>query len=207
VTITFHPTLAQTIEEMVHDFDSITAERRALLDELTSYIRQKTKTSSNINLVFICTHNSRRSHISQIWAQTAAAYYGIENVFSFSGGTEATAFNPRAVSAIRKAGFEVPQPSRDENPVYEIRFANEAPPIVAFSKRYDAEYNPKNSFAAIMTCTDADENCPIIPGAETRIPLSYNDPKEADGTPHEAQRYEERVREIGTELFYAFSRV
>ena len=54
-----------------------------------------------------------------------------------------------------------------------------------------------------MTCSDADENCPFIPGAEMRLPLTYEDPKEADDKPEERAVYDERVRQIGREIFYA----
>jgi arsenate reductase len=159
-------------------------------------------------LNFICTHNSRRSHISQIWAQTAAHVYGIKNVGTYSGGTEATAFNPRAVTAMKQAGFEINTKQNDgQNPVYEVKFSNDAAPLTIFSKKYDDPFNPNKDFAAIMTCSHADENCPVVTGATTRIALTYNDPKDFDGTPLEATKYAERVREIGREILYAFSNV
>jgi arsenate reductase (thioredoxin) len=157
-------------------------------------------------LNFVCTHNSRRSHISQIWAQAAARYYGIENVETFSGGTEATAFNPRAVTAMQQAGFDISTIKDDNNPVYKVKFSNDAPALTVFSKKYDDDFNPKADFAAIMTCSHADENCPFIPGAK-RIALTYDDPKDFDGTPQEATKYTERVHEIGREILYAFSQV
>jgi arsenate reductase len=159
-----------------------------------------------ILLNFVCTHNSRRSHISQIWAQTAAHYYGIDNVETFSGGTEATAFNPRAVTAMKDAGFDIAIIKDDKNPVYKVRFSIDAPAITVFSKKYDDEFNPRSDFAAIMTCSHADENCPFIPGAK-RIALTYDDPKDFDGTPEESAKYSERVNEIGREILFAFSQV
>ena len=158
-------------------------------------------------MIFICTHNSRRSHIAQIWAQAAAAYYGIENFVSYSGGTEATAFNPRAVKAMREAGFNIEATSGGTNPHYEVRFSNEAHALIAFSKKFDSEDNPQKDFAAVMTCSHADENCPVVSGMEKRISLPYDDPKDFDDTPQEGLKYAERVREIGTEILYAFSQV
>lgn len=141
-----------------------------------------------------------------IWAAVAARHFGLGKVVTYSGGTEATAFNPRAVAALQRAGFDVENPGGD-NPPYLVSYADDLPPLVCFSKRYDHPANAAPAFAAIMTCSDADENCPFIPGAELRLPLTYEDPKIADDTPAEAERYDERVAQIGREVLYAFSLV
>lgn len=202
-----YPKLQETASSLVKNFRSIPEERRGILAQLTSFIQSKAKKNELIELVFICTHNSRRSHISQIWAQAAAAYYDIDHVVSYSGGTEATAFNPRAVKAMSDAGFSINTKVDGNNPHYEVTYADAAPALLAFSKRYDAGVNPSNGFAAIMTCSHADENCPVVFGMEKRISLPYNDPKDFDGTALEAAKYQERVLEIGTEILYAFSQV
>jgi arsenate reductase len=203
----FYKPLNETIQALTENFDNIPQERREILKQLSDYIQAKAKKGVKTELIFICTHNSRRSHISQIWGQAAAAYYGIGNVISYSGGTEATAFNPRAVKAMEEAGFKIKATSAGINPVYEVSFSDDADEVIAFSKKYDSESNPKKGFAAIMTCSHADENCPVVSGMEKRISLSYNDPKDFDGTPQEAEKYAERVKEIGTEILYAFSQV
>jgi arsenate reductase len=184
---------------------SIALERKALLEEMAEYLREKLSTGQEIRLNFICTHNSRRSQFSQIWAQTAAAYYGIE-ALCYSGGVEVTAFNPRAVSAIRRDGFKLVQ-KEGNNPVYFVFYSEEEEPIVAFSKVYDDAINAPKDFAAVMTCDHADENCPFIPGAEKRFPLRYEDPKAFDDSSQEEQMYTERSHQIGAELFYLFEKV
>ncbi len=201
------PSLLPTIERLTNEFNQIAPERKQILRELTDFVRQKINAGDVARLNFICTHNSRRSHISQLWAQAAAYYYGLQNVQCFSGGTEATAFNPRAVTAMQKAGFDIQTFKGGDNPVYHVTVAAGAPPLPVFSKRYDDIVNPKTDFAAIMTCSHADENCPLIPGASKRIALTYNDPKDFDGTPLEAAKYSERVDEIGREILFAFSQV
>ncbi|MDZ7763692.1 MAG: hypothetical protein U5K00_04605 [Melioribacteraceae bacterium] len=150
----------------------------------------------------MCTHNSRRSHISQIWAQTAAEYYNIPNVKCYSGGTEATAFNPRAVNAMTKAGFKIEKKDNSDNPVYLVYYSDEKEPVKCFSKVYSDEFNPQKDFAAIMTCSDADENCPVVFGAEARFPIRYDDPKEFDGTELEEEKYDERVEQIGERCWH-----
>lgn len=201
------PILESKINSLINQFDQIPSQRKEILQQLTQFVQTKVKAGKPVYLNFICTHNSRRSHISQLWAQAAAHYYDILNVFSFSGGTEATAFNPRAVKAMREAGFHIAVTKEGENPVYEVRFDEQADPLVAFSKKYDDPFNHNKDFAAIMTCSHADENCPVVLGASGRIPLTYDDPKEFDGTPQEEAKYTERVHQIGREILYAFSLV
>jgi arsenate reductase len=202
---TFYAPVNNSIQSLTKEFDQIPEERKKSLKKLALFVETKVKAGEKAELTFICTHNSRRSHISQVWAQTAAAYYGINNVVCYSGGTETTAFNPRAVKAMEEAGFKITKTSEGSNPVYEVRFADDATPIKAFSKKYDADGNPKNGFGAIMTCTQADKNCPVVVGATVRIAIPYEDPKAFDGTPEEAAKYKERVQQIGREILYTFS--
>ena len=195
------------VQKLTKEFDLIPAERKEILEELSVFIESKVKANQPVYLNFICTHNSRRSHLSQLWAQAAAYYYDISNVHCFSGGTEATAFNPRAVKAMREAGFQITVIKESDNPVYEVRFAMDAKPVIAFSKKYDDPFNHNTDFAAIMTCSHADENCPMVLGASKRIAITYNDPKDFDGTPQEAEKYKERVLQIGREILFTFSQV
>lgn len=205
--VQFYKPLENTIQSLIKQFGTIPDDRKAILKQLTNFIEGKIKSEQKIELIFICTHNSRRSHISQIWAQAAAAYYGIGNLVSYSGGTEATAFNSRVVKAMKEAGFKITPTAEGDNPVYEVEFSDEANEVIAFSKKYDAESNPDKGFAAVMTCSHADENCPVVLGMEKRISLPYDDPKDFDGTAQESSKYTERVLEIGKEILYAFSQV
>ena len=192
--------ILQYINTLEENLKEIPAQRKQKLTAIADYVRSKDLT----NLIFICTHNSRRSHLCQIWAAVMASYFGLENVESYSGGTEATAFNPRAVAAIERAGFRVQNPG-GENPHYAVHYDEEEKPLVCFSKTFDDSYNPQESFAAVMTCSDADENCPIVPGAEKRFSIPYVDPKEADGTSREVEVYDERCRQIAAEIYFLFS--
>lgn len=200
----FNP-LGNLVKSFEGQYAQIAADRKAILEQLAAYVRQKATEQKPALLNFICTHNSRRSHLSQLWAQAAASYYNVKDVHCFSGGTEATAFNPRAVKAMRAVGFQITQADSSANPKYEVRFADAAPTVIAFSKTYSDSFNPSSGFAAIMTCSHADENCPIVFGAEKRISLPFDDPKDFDGTDLESAKYHERVLEIGREISYAFS--
>lgn len=197
--------IAEYIVSVESDFSLIPIERKQKLEELATYIRDRSSKKNVSYLIFICTHNSRRSHISQLWAQAAAYYYRVPEVYCYSGGTEATAFNPRAVKTMRKAGFVIDQKDISKNPVYLVKYAEPAEPVKVFSKRFDDPFNPGENFAAIMTCSDADEACPFVPGTLARIAITYKDPKEADDTLEEEDIYDERCRQIAVEMFYVFS--
>lgn len=182
---------------------AISEERKKILQVLIEYIQTKRKKQEPIRLNFICTHNSRRSQFAQIWAQTAADIYGIP-AQCYSGGVEVTAFNERAVASIERFGFKVAKRGHS-NPIYFIYHTQDAQPIIAFSKVFDDETSAKNGFAAVMTCSHADENCPFIPGAEARIPVRYDDPKAFDDTEQESNKYDERSMQIAAEMFYVFA--
>lgn len=200
--MTLFPSLAKTVQTLLPN--NLSPERREVLQPLIDYIQSRRAQGEEVHLNFICTHNSRRSQLSQIWAQTAAYHYGIE-ASCYSGGVEVTAFNERAVRSIERFGFRVSSTGTD-NPIYSVAFSEEAAPVTAFSKVYDDTVNPARGFAAVMTCSHADENCPFIPGAE-RIAVRYEDPKAFDDTPQEAARYDERSLQIANEMFFVFSQI
>nr|WP_246046780.1 protein-tyrosine-phosphatase [Hyunsoonleella aestuarii] len=187
------------------DVAIICEERREVLKPLIEYLNEKTNANEPSRLNFICTHNSRRSHLSQIWAQTLARYYNINNVFCYSGGTEATAMFPKVGETLVNQGFKINKLSEGSNPVYAIKFSENEPAIIAFSKAFSSDFNPTSEFVAIMTCSSADKGCPIVLGCEKRIAITYEDPKKSDGTPRQTETYLERSLQIATEMKYVFS--
>ena len=186
---------------------TIAEERKVVLQPLIDFIQTKVDTQQSIRLNFICTHNSRRSHLSQIWAQTMAFQFGIRNVFCYSGGTDATAMFPKVGETLTNQGFQIQQLSSENNPVYAVKYDENEEAIVCFSKTFDDAFNPTSEFAAIMTCSSADAGCPFIAGAEKRLPIRYNDPKAFDGTEQMNEKYAERSLEIASELYFVFSKI
>jgi hypothetical protein len=201
------PAIASFAEERIAEFDRIPDERRKHLEKLAAYVHHRVSAGDPARLTFICTHNSRRSQMAQLWAETAAAYFGIDGVETYSGGTEATAFHPRAVAALERAGFAIEKMTEERNPVYEVRYHEGGPALRAFSKRYDEEPNPSEDFCAVTTCARAETSCPIVYGASLRVAIPYDDPGVFDGTEREAAAYDERCRQIAREMLYLFSRV
>lgn len=207
--ITTQSTLFSEIEKLIKELNpqTISDERKDILQPLTDFIQLKISSGKEIRINFICTHNSRRSHLSQVWAQTMANYFNIKNVFCYSGGTEATALFPMIAETLQNSGFQIKTISKNENPVYSIKYSDNEHPIIGFSKKLDDDFNPKSEFVAIMTCSQADGGCPFITGAEKRIPITFEDPKAFDNTPQQAEKYLERSTQIATELFYVFSQI
>lgn len=200
--VKFNKQLKEYADGVSTEFNLISDARKKTLIELGDFILEdKIKTKKAI-LIFVCTSNSRRSHLSQVWMQTAAAYYGLDSIFTFSGGTEATALNPRAADAMRRAGFTLTKSGTDFNSPYTLSIGKGASTWLLYSKKYDNEQNPKSNFIAVMVCSEADKSCPTVPGSNGRIGLPFDDPKYYDNTPSEEQKYDETCRLIARELFF-----
>jgi len=201
--------LFSEIEELIKSLNTktISSERKTVLQPLINFIQKKVPENLEIRINFICTHNSRRSHLSQVWAQTMANYFNIKNVSCYSGGTESTALFPMVAKTLQNSGFHIKKISEEKNPIYSIKYANNEHPIIGFSKKLNDDFNPKSEFVAVMTCSEADGGCPFIAGAEKRIPITFDDPKAFDNTPQQAEKYNERSVQIATEMLYVFSQI
>lgn len=196
--------IQQYCKQLSLSFDTIANERKILLQKISQYIRGKQQQNQAIQLVYICTHNSRRSHFGQVWANVAAHYYQVQNVFTYSGGTESTAFNQNAIAALTRIGFKIQALNTGNNIKYLVQYDTEKNASLCFSKTFDHQSNPQQHFAAIMTCSDAEQNCPFIVGAELRIATTYNDPKAYDNTSEQDAQYDARCKQIALETLYVF---
>lgn len=201
------PKIQQYVESLKPDLTQLAPDRKERLLQIVDYVQSRIAAGNAAALVFICTHNSRRSHFGQIWAKVLADYYGISPVNTYSGGTEATAFHPNAIHALRTVGFQIEAEAQQATPHYSILYAKDRNPLVAWSKVYTDPANPGQDFCAIMTCSEADEACPAVFGASARVSLPFEDPKKADGTTQEAETYLERCRQIATELAFVFETI
>ncbi len=194
-------------DQRTTEFETIPLERKETLEKIADYTKKKITERKPVNFTFICTHNSRRSHFGQVWAAVAGSYYGIRNIHSFSGGVEVTAFNANAIAALERIGFHIHAEAPSENPTYDVQFDEQAFPALCFSKIYSDVENPQKDFAAIMVCGSAEESCPFVGGADQRFSLTFEDPKDFDGTPQQNEKYDERCKEIATQIMYLFSKL
>lgn len=206
--IPLRPKVARLCTELSLLHPEIPEARKSTLHQLADYVQARRAKQEASRVNFICTHNSRRSHLAQLWLGIAADYYGIPDVQTFSGGTEATALSPQAVAALQRAGLKiVGRTAWEKNPLYHVNWRDSGPPTALFSKIYDEAPNPKRDFAAVLVCESAAEDCPFVPGANPRIVLPYEDPKWSDGTPEEEEAYDETLQEIGRDMLYVMARV
>lgn len=201
-----YQTLDLFVQSLISQFDNIAVERRQILQNIANWIIAKKAKSEPVKLNYICTHNSRRSHFGQVWGAAAARWYGVTNVETFSGGVEVTAFNPNAIAALKRVGFEVEIEAEGVNPRYKVSGADDFS-VVCFSKKFDDAQNPASGFAAVMTCSDIETNCPYVPGAEAKFSTTYDDPKAFDNTPQQDEAYSARCRQIALENLYLMSLV
>jgi len=188
-------------EERLLNQNPLSISRKTELTSLAIEINSLLTLKSKAELIFICTHNSRRSTLSQVLLTSILKSRGITNIHCYSGGTEETAFNYRMVDALTEFGFGFKKISDGQNPKYVL---DDNPPSseIYFSKKYESHANPQKDFIAILVCDHASETCPIVHGAFKRIPLIYKDPKAYDDTPQESEMYQKKILEIGAEMLF-----
>ena len=177
--------------------------RAQALGKLGDWIAARGRAGNPADLVWVCTHNSRRSHIAQLWALAASVHFDLPHVRSWSGGTEATAFSPWAIAALREDGFRIEDSGErvlPENPVYHASVGPDGPVVRGYSKVFTEPPNPQRDFVAIMVCSSADDACPFVPGADLRVSLPFDDPKASDGTPSAPAAYLAASATIGREV-------
>lgn len=183
---------------------SLDSNRIELLKSIAFFIAKEVEQNKLVNLNFICTHNSRRSQLAQVWGSYAANYFKFSQIKCYSGGTEATSFFRNTVKTLQEVGFDFQITEfSHQNPVYAINYKNGVNPIIGFSKVYNHSKN-KSPFIAITTCSNADENCPFIPEAIARFHLPFVDPKSADNTPLQEASYLKANQQIAGEIHFIF---
>ena len=185
--------------------DQLTADRRELLLPIFDFCASRK--GQSINLVFICTHNSRRSHLAHVWADLFSKYFKLDNINCYSSGTEATAIYFQSKESLERSGFQFNKIENGANPKYMINagFEKQIGPI--YSKSIDDLDTNGERFVAIMVCDHADQNCPFIPEAEQRYSLPYRDPKEFDTTPTVTDKYDERSFQISQEMYFLMKQI
>lgn len=193
----------QHIKSIITQFEKedhhIDPKRKDQIQGIAETLKQQ-HSSRPHQLIFVCTHNSRRSIFGQVWATVLANYYEIP-LESYSGGTEVTSINDNALTCLSHLGFVVQKTQKTGNPIVEVRYGN-SNIIRCFSKLYNDAENPSKNFFAVMLCEHAAENCPFIPNALKRFNLTYPDPKQFDGTPHQDGEYKKVALKVGQELSF-----
>jgi len=200
-------TLDRYVADRLTERDGIPRARRQALIRLADVIAQALAERGVARLVFVCTHNSRRSHFAQVWAVACARRFAVHGIEAFSAGTESTAVHPRVLDTLEEAGFRVDRGCAGANPRHDVWIDESIGAVRLWSKTLADPAIPGEGFIAVMTCSDADAACPHVRGAAARVSLAYEDPKRFDGTAGEAAGYAQRCRQIGREMALVFSRL
>ena len=203
------PKVEEHLSLLTTGYDMLDEAHGAAGRKLADWIVENYQPGRPLAITSVCTGNSRRSILAATMVSVSAAYYGLPEIRGYSGGTKPSAFNERTMATLREIGIEITKTGEEAargdaataNPKYEIRWGTgpgeSLMRMVEFSKKYDDASNPSSGFAAIIVCGDADEDCPVIKGASTRIAMPYLDPKAYDGSVIEARKYAERRDDIG----------
>ena len=193
----------QNIKDFISDLNvnTIPDRRKKSLKVILEAIKKNKNLNLPSKLNFICTHNSRRSQLCQIWSETIFNYYGFDRIHSFSGGTEVTSINKRIIKVLVESGFSIKQNNHLINPEYSVNYG-QLKEIKLISKLYNDIQNPSYNFIAIMNCSSAEENCPFIEGASERISLHFDDPGEFDGSSFENEKYQQTNIDIASSIKY-----
>lgn len=201
-------------DQLTSSFELIDETHRQAGDKLAKWLSANYKAGQPLSVIVVCTGNSRRSMLGSAMGNLAAAYYGLDDIRFYSGGTNPSAFNKRTIATLQDIGFDIAatgsQAIRGEtespNPIFRVAWGHGLE-TVEFSKHYADESNPHQNFAALMVCTEADEGCPVVPGAGLRLSMPYEDPKAYDDSPFEATKYAERRDDIGRLMLWVLCQV
>lgn len=204
-----YPQIQTFCSNLVKEYEQIAAYRQAALLSLSDYITNQLRADKAVNIISICTHNSRRSHLAQLWLAVFADYFQLKNIRTYSGGTEATALNPRIVKTLLQTGFQIiVENAQSNNPHYELYWKNhQEQPYILFSKYYKDHPNPTKDFAALLVCDNANEACPLVSSADFRLAHTYKDPKIADDTAQEMVTYTQSCHQIALEMAFVLQQV
>ena len=198
------PPVRQHADYLATTFDMLDESQLQSSSKLANWLVENYDSKEKLNVIIVCTGNSRRSMLGACMGNMAAAYYGLDKVRFHSGGTAPTAFNRRTIATLKSVGFEI-SPTGEEAERGEPKTANAKYRVawgagmesLEFSKRYSDASNPSSGFAAVMVCTEADSECPSVQGAAFRLAMPFLDPKSYDDSQYETVKYAERRDDIG----------
>ena len=82
--MSLYPETENLIKELEAEWHLIEDNRKLELRQLAGVILENIQEFNRADVTVVCTHNSRRSHLGQLWLKAAAMHYGIQNIFTYS---------------------------------------------------------------------------------------------------------------------------
>ena len=126
------PKVKEYADTLTTSFDMIDETHRLAGGKLAEWIAKNYRPGKPLDIVAVCTGNSRRSMLGATMGHVASVYYGMPEIRFHSGGTAPTAFNIRTVNALKEIGVEVEPTGKEAargepqtaNPLYRIRWGS-----------------------------------------------------------------------------------
>ncbi|MBW0160801.1 MAG: hypothetical protein HYI21_05615 [Sediminibacterium sp. Gen4] len=204
--ISFRPVSAppKLYPELETYFKSVTkmdfsTEHVQALENLKSNISFSTMDYSDYNVVFYCSENSYRSQASQILLQTLCYSRKFKKVKSFSAGLSSTEVSPGLITYLTKIGYRITKTEKNGKSAYEVRFSDDASPVILYSKTTDDPSLPKKDITAVIVCDIKTEpDCANIKTEFTPFHLAYTKVSDTDGE----EKVEALVKEMAAEMLY-----
>lgn len=152
------------------------------------------------NVVFHCTENAFRSQASQVFLQTLCYAKRFKRINSFSAGKTSTEVSPMLIAYLSKIGYRITSADKNGVVVYEVKFSDDAEPVILFSKTTTDKSLPAKDVISVIVCNSKKEiDCKDI---QTASALSFQLPFEkiveadAEGKAHQT------LKNIATEMLY-----
>ncbi|MHA1199388.1 MAG: arsenate reductase ArsC [Candidatus Heimdallarchaeaceae archaeon] len=121
-------------------------------------------------IIFICSHNSSRSQMAETFLRDLA-----NNHFEvFSAGIDNTRINPLTIKVLEELNYDLSE---------------------QYSKNLSDFLGHIRFDIAITVCSEAEKKCPDIPGVETNLHWSFENPSSFEGTDEEKLDFFRKVRD------------
>jgi len=169
------------------------------LENLKSNINFSSMDYPDYNVIFYCTENSFRSQASQVLLQTMCFARKFKKVKAFSAGITASEINPRLISYLSKIGYRITKSEKDGKQVFEVRFSDNASPIILFSKASADASLPEKDIAPVIVCdVKTETDCSNLKTESTPFYMAFPNVTAADSD----EKIEEIVKNIAVEVLY-----
>ena len=199
----FNEALTPYCESLEDEFNNVPDSTQEQLKVAGTYIINRLNNGQIASISFVCEHNSRKSHLGQIWTTLATQYYQLDHVKCYSGGTTPTYVNQRIINALGNTGIQISEKGiAGHGPKYLLDYGKSSRGFEIFSKRFDHPMNPDTNYLAISLCLNPDECCPISYGADKQLSIPYEDLQPFGNTPLESAKYDEQCRMVARDMFY-----
>lgn len=169
------------------------------LENLKSNISFSSMDYLDYNIIFYCSENSFRSQVSQVFLQTLCFARKHKKVKAFSAGLIANEIDSKLIIYLSKIGYKISKTDKDGKSAYEVRYSDNANPIILYSKTITDPSLPKKEVAAVIVCdVQVETDCSNLKTEFTPLYMAFPKVIATDSD----TKVEEIVNNIATEMLY-----